>query len=287
VREVRTGIGVGLFGISVALSCAVMTPLEPGDVGGQAGQSGDGPAGKAGAPRGGSPSGGAGGVRGGSAGVSSGRAGSSTVTGGAGAGGAPDDGGAGFGGACDPVTTGNCHFEFLGGDEYEYLRCDDGASRTLGEGYERLVGATSIDDCETACLARSDCTAVSDYFDEPGLSLCYISTGSCDDPRIEIHSEENAAKDYRKVCPASGPCRFEYVGHFMLCEGESQSVAVEGATSLRDCEEACLARSDCNFIKDFFWLHEIVGCYLFTGACCGVEPLPFGDLGKGYRKVCD
>jgi hypothetical protein len=75
----------------------------------------------------------------------------------------------------------------------------------------------------------------------------------------------------------------------MLCEesGYPHSTLIKGATSIQDCETACLENPDCTSVVDYFWLKSIRGCFLFSGACCGAAPLPAGDFGRASRKVCD
>ena len=102
----------------------------------------------------------------------------------------------------------------------------------------------------------------------------------------EISAEENASKDYRKVCEA-GRCSLEYLGDWMSCQDAGTSTELMGATCRADCDRACLADSTCSGVIDYFWIAGIVGCYLYTSTCDRPEALPFGDPGLTFRKICD
>jgi hypothetical protein len=272
-----------------------MTPLESelGDTG-AGGEAGDRPDGDNVRPSGGAS--GATGARGGTASVTAGRGGTSSggtanaSTGGAGGAsvggssiGGAEDGGEG-GSTCSRPATGDCHFAPLDVQR----RCDDGASRAQSSAYRRLVGATSLADCEDVCLDDPDCSAVSDYLEAEHADRCYLVRGPCESPRRTDYSEEDAGKFYRKLCSSSSDCRFDYLGHWQRCETEpGPSDVVTGATSLGDCEDACRADSTCRGVVDYFWIAELTGCYLFTGNCCATAALPFGDPGMTYRKVCE
>jgi hypothetical protein len=135
-------------------------------------------------------------------------------------------------------------------------------------------------------LARPNCTAVIDYADTYMARYgCYVYTTPCDHPSTGSWYEEDAGKDYRKACDASG-CRFEFLGYWLRCENPDSHVRVENATSIRDCEEACLSDPNCTAITDYLWLNDVGGCYLFTGSCVSSKGLPEGDEGQTYRKVC-
>jgi len=93
------------------------------------------------------------------------------------------------------IEANGCHFEYLG----DWISCQDPVGPWLEE---RLEGA-SFDECLSACLARSDCSAVLDYhwLEPPDLG-CYLFVSSCDSPTSGAWQEEDGARYYRKVCSA-------------------------------------------------------------------------------------
>ena len=218
-----------------------------------------------------------------------GRGGSPPSGGVTGRGGSPPSGG--LGGTSGGVTTGGrggtsggtCRLELLG----DNLRCETGEAYAQGPFAEWYAPVGNLELCEQECLARPSCTAVIDYPDisQPRFG-CYMYTTSCDHPSTGVWYEEDAGKDYRKVCDASGACRFEFLGYWLRCENPESHVRVRGARSIRDCEEACLSNPDCTAITDHFWLNDVGGCHLFSGSCEQTESPQTGDYGEIYRKVC-
>jgi hypothetical protein len=163
-------------------------------------------------------------------------------------------------------------------------RCENAGSRVQDATSVRVEGADRLEDCERACVARADCTAVTDYFAEPGLSACYLRHVECGDVGTPVWAEEDAGKEYVKVCDEKGRCALAYLGHFRRCES-AMVTELATATSRADCDAACLADPTCTGVTDFFWLNEIPGCYLYTSTCESPTGLPFGDPGQTYRKV--
>jgi hypothetical protein len=218
-----------------------------------------------------------------------GRGGSAPSGGASGRGGSAPNGG--LGGTSGGVPTGGrggssggtCGVELLG----DNLRCETGEAYAQGPFAEWYAPVGNLELCEQECLARPNCTAVIDYPDisQPRFG-CYVYTTSCDHPSTGVWYEEDAGKDYRKVCDASGACRFEFLGYWLRCENPDSHVRVQGARSIRDCEEACLSNPDCTAITDHFWLNDVGGCYLFTGSCEQTEGPAPGDYGAIHRKVC-
>jgi hypothetical protein len=143
--------------------------------------------------------------------------------------------------------------------------------------------------CFDACLERPDCTAVTDYFGETGSNDgCYIRRGACGTIATDPSAEEDAGKEYAKVCdPATAACRIEYLGDWQRCQGPGTLSPVVTAQNRVDCERTCIADGACTGIVDYFWLGEMAGCYLYTSTCDDPVPLPFGDPGVTHRKVCD
>jgi hypothetical protein len=190
----------------------------------------------------------------------------------------------GPGGESTVGGAGGCRFVPIGSE----LRCEDAGSRVQDDTSKRVRRATEIEDCEAKCLARENCTAITDYFSEPGLDACFIRHGSCGAVTSPVWAEEDAGKEYRKVCSARGRCRLQYLGDWQRCdEGASTLEQIAGATSRADCEQACLDSPTCSSVVDYFWIGKIRGCYLYSSECSAPEPLPFGDPGVTYRKVCD
>lgn len=202
------------------------------------------------------------------AGVTGGRGGSVT-------GGAPARGGGNAGPNCrvEPLSQGT--------------RCDTGAAYAQNRFYDWYAPVGNFPSCQDECLARPNCTAVVAYPDisDPRFT-CYVYTTSCDNPGTGDWYEEDAGKDYRKVCDEKGRCSFDYVGDLRRCENPEAHEPVPDATSRADCEAACVRNPDCTAITDYFWLNDVGGCYLFSGTCEGTDALPPGDEGLTYRKVC-
>jgi hypothetical protein len=73
----------------------------------------------------------------------------------------------------------------------------------------------------------------------------------------------------------------------MQCSDGDYGEAYSGATSRADCERACIADPACSAVIDYFWITEIVGCYVYTSTCDAPEPLPFDDPGRTYVVNCD
>jgi hypothetical protein len=176
-----------------------------------------------------------------------------------------------------------CTFEALP----DRIRCADSAAYAQSSSLEKVPGVTELDACESACEAHGDCTGVVFYppFETP--QRCELYTLPCDAPGPGVSWEENAAKEYRKVC--EDECRLEFVGLWNRCEGADidPMVGVPGADSAEDCFEACLANPDCTGVSDYLWLDEVSGCYLATGECASTATLPPGDPGKTYLAECD
>jgi hypothetical protein len=190
--------------------------------------------------------------------------------------------GSGGEGASDPTAGApGCRFEALP----EGYRCENAGSRVQDDTSKR-VGAGALWQCEDACTANPACTAITDYFGETGFEQCNIVRGDCGDAEPNPNGEEDAGKHYRKVCDDFG-CRFEYLGLWMQCSNGDYGDAYSGATSRADCERACFADPECGAVIDYFWIAEIVGCYVYESTCDDPQPLPFGDPGRTYVRKCD
>jgi hypothetical protein len=99
--------------------------------------------------------------------------------------------------------------------------------------------------------------------------------------------EEDAGKEYRKVCPAGKPCYLEYLGNWIRCEATASGETKPVKTSMADCQSTCLTEPACTGITDYFYLSDVRGCYIYTSTCNALQPLPFGDSGKMYvRQPC-
>jgi hypothetical protein len=165
------------------------------------------------------------------------------------------------------------------------LRCEGAEAHAQGPYLERVASATMLWQCEEACRQRPDCGGVSDYFQEPALPLCYLDYGSCEPVTMGGWEEEDAGKQYRKVCPAGKPCYLEYLGNWVRCESTSSGTSKAVKTNLEDCQAACLKDPTCTGITDYFYLSDVPGCYLYTASCNAPQPLPFGDTGQSYTRV--
>lgn len=94
----------------------------------------------------------------------------------------------------------DCTFEYLGDDQWENaLRCEDAQAHAQGE-YLEKVAAADLAQCQQQCLEREDCTAVADYFAATDFPSCMHTTVPCGTPSTPLWAEEDAGKDYVKVC---------------------------------------------------------------------------------------
>jgi hypothetical protein len=112
----------------------------------------------------------------------------------AGSGGAIHDPGGATGAAGEGPEPTACTFLYLG----DWQRCEGDDT----DHWVERVPNKSLTDCELACLQDPQCTAVVDYYwlDNPNLRECVLSVGSCDHPSQLIWAQEDAGKEYRKVC---------------------------------------------------------------------------------------
>jgi hypothetical protein len=187
-------------------------------------------------------------------------------------GGAGEDSGAGTGGSIGASgTSGLDPIWCEGGGEYSKAwggyRCESTESYAQGPNYEKVEGATTLDECFAACNARSDCTAVSDYFEMRPYSGCELVYSSCDSLTRPLSAEENGAMSYEKVCDMDG-CTFERIPGFYECGQDlPPGVALDGAESLDDCKAVCLDDPFCTGVADYFYGFDVPGCYLNVGSC--------------------
>jgi len=179
----------------------------------------------------------------------------------------------------DPGVTGAL-FEYLG----DGLRCENADRYGQGTNLEKVEAAISLADCQAECLQRPDCSAVSQFANVQPLALCVTRTVPCGTPSTGPWQEEDAGKEYLKVCPPGEACRFDYLGDWIRCEEGASAASV--TTSFQDCQTACLADPNCTAITDYFWIGEVSGCYLNTSTCTAPSSLPWEDDGKVYRKLC-
>ncbi len=225
-------------------------------------------------------------------GGSAGKGGSSSGTAGRGEGGSSAAGGNPMGqagesegGAAGEGERPNC----VGSGDYtvgsEGYHCDSTWSYAQGGEMIKVEGATTIEDCMAACNARSDCTAVSDFFALRAGFGCGVNTGSCK-PVVTIWAQEDGGLDYRKVCPSAGACTMEFLGYDVRCNDvNTAGVRVPGATTRAECEDVCLADPDCVSVYDYTYLDDVIGCWLNVGPC-GKLVESYED-GIVYRKICD
>lgn len=91
------------------------------------------------------------------------------------------------------VPPGDCRFEYLG----EWVRCEN-----AGWPHVLATDATDLLSCMQQCLAREDCTAVTDYLWLGQAELgCYLYLSSCDEPALEADwGEEDGGRDFRRAC---------------------------------------------------------------------------------------
>ncbi len=165
------------------------------------------------------------------------------------------------------------------------LRCEGAEAHAQGPLLERACESTTLSACEELCRHRPDCTGVSDYFvGQQPYDLCYLRHAACGKPATSGWQEEDAGKEYVKVCSAQG-CHLEYLGDWIRCDDETNAASVSVQTSLQDCATQCLQDPMCTSITDYFYLRSLPGCYLYTGTCSAPQPLPFEDLGKAYVRA--
>lgn len=198
-------------------------------------------------------------------------------------GGAPADCGTTASTGGSPEDLSGC-FELVEGAK----RCEQAQAHAQGPYLERVCGATSLAECEAACVERSDCTAVSDYLNETGYDACSLRHTPCGNASSgRGWEEEDGGKEYIKVCPAGQPCHLEYLGDWVRCDDNGGDYTIL-TTSLRDCVEQCLDDPTCVSVTDHFYLGRVPGCYVYTGTCDAPEPLPYGDTGRAYvRRPCN
>jgi hypothetical protein len=186
-------------------------------------------------------------------------------------------GGEGGESSCAPGS-----YSVLGG-----WRCENTESYAQGANYERVEGATTIDQCLDACDAREDCSAVSDYLQTQVFLGCYLGYSSCDTLSKPIYAEEDGARTHRKICADDGSCHFEAIPGNYGCGSEAgwgNGYEVAGATSIDDCNAACLASSTCQSVIDYFYLEAVPGCYLNTSTCDA--PVETFQDARVYVKDC-
>jgi hypothetical protein len=201
-----------------------------------------------------------------------------------GSGGEGPPSGEGPGGIGPGGTGSECHYVPIGAGR----RCENAGSRVQDDTSLLVEGATALGQCARLCSEREDCTAITDYFSEPGLDACYLRHGACNVVAVTNYSEEDAGKEYRKVCDANGGCWLQYLGDWQRCTDPGATLErAPNATSQTDCFNACLDVASCTSIVDYFWIRSIRGCYLYTSTCNSPELLPPGDPGVTYRKVCN
>jgi hypothetical protein len=103
---------------------------------------------------------------------------------------APGDGG---------ITLGDCRFEYLG----EWVRCENSGTDSAA-----WVGTDAPDlmSCMQQCLARADCTGVTDWLwlGTPDLG-CRLYVSTCDAPAFVSWGEEDGGREYRRVCSTAAP----------------------------------------------------------------------------------
>jgi hypothetical protein len=201
-----------------------------------------------------------------------------------GSGGEGPPSGEGPGGIGPGGAGSECHYVPIGAGR----RCENAGSRVQDDTSLLVEEATTLGQCARICSLREDCTAITDYFSEPGLDACYLRHGSCNVVAVTNYSEEDAGKEHRKVCDANGACRIEYLGDWQRCTDPGATLQrLPTALSRTDCFNACVGSASCTSVVDYFWIRSIRGCYLYTSTCNSPELLPAGDPGVTYRKVCD
>jgi hypothetical protein len=154
-----------------------------------------------------------------------------------------------------------------------------------GDVFVKVESADNIEECLAACDARSDCTAVSDFFGRRASYGCTVSSEPCE-PVEPIWAAEDAGVEYVKVCPVSGACRMDPLGWGVRCDADGGNGSrVAGATSFADCAAICLGDPSCVSADDHSYLNDFVGCFLNVAPCDRmVETYDEGTL---YRKICD
>jgi hypothetical protein len=149
-------------------------------------------------------------------------------------------------------------------------RCENTESYAQGPNYERVAGATSVQQCLDACSARPDCTAVSDYSAVRPYTGCFLEHADCETRSKAKFAEEDGGRTHRKVCDGQGMCHFEEVPDNVHCGKDWDSgTKVDDAQSIEDCYGACLQDTSCTAVRDYFYLQSVPGCYLNTSTCDG------------------
>jgi hypothetical protein len=64
---------------------------------------------------------------------------------------------------------------------------------------------------------------------------------------------------------------------------------IEGATSVRECLDACSARPDCTAVSDYLETRTLGACLLERGNCETLSKAGFAeeDGGRTHRRICD
>jgi hypothetical protein len=165
------------------------------------------------------------------------------------------------------------------------MRCESSWSYGQGEGMVKVEEAATLEECKAACDARSDCTAVSDYFDTTGGHPCRISSEPCHAVEVDWAGEDGGL-EYLKACPASGDCHLQFLGYGVRCnEAGGTGRLVPGATTLADCAAACLEDPTCVSVSDHTYLDDVIGCWLNIASCDA--PVNVYQEGYLHRKRCD
>lgn len=91
-----------------------------------------------------------------------------------------------------PPPASDACFEYLG----DWIRCENAGWPNLVD-----VPGGSLSECFQVCLGRDDCTAVTDWswLREPELG-CSMYVSSCEAPSTGVWHEEDAGRQYRRVC---------------------------------------------------------------------------------------
>ena len=92
------------------------------------------------------------------------------------------------------------------------------------------------------------------------------------------------------LVPASGSCRYEYLGDWVRCEhSEWPNFVDSAATDLAGCVEECQARDDCTAVTDWRWLGlPDLGCALYISTCSEPTSPVYAeeDGAREYVKTC-
>jgi hypothetical protein len=168
---------------------------------------------------------------------------------------------------------------------HEGAHCDSTWSYAQGGEQIKVEGATTLEECQAACDARPDCTAVGDYFELRGGYGCGVSRDTCDHV-ITTWAKEDGGLEYEKVCPAAGACVMQFLGYDVRCnDAGTTGTRVPGATTRAECEEACLDDPGCVSVYDYTYMEDVIGCWLNVGPCERI--VNSYESGTTYRKVCD